>query len=209
MKNAILAGLAIGFACILFLLAPSPLIGALLFALGLLNIRAMKYTLFTGQVQNLLTQEQTAKSLTKIFFANFLGICIAVLFGLLIPEIPALAYGVACAKLALPIGQLFAQSAICGYLMTVATRPSTPWWMTALCVFAFVITGLNHSIADMFYYLFSKQLIAIPALGVTAIGNVVGGLFGALKKGNQSQNSEGYIDAQHPSIPDNKGSHHC
>ena len=48
MLTSILAGISIGIACILFLTAPNPIIGAILFGIGLLNIRLRKHKLVTN-----------------------------------------------------------------------------------------------------------------------------------------------------------------
>ena len=45
--SGIFAGIAIGIACILYCLAPNPIIGAGLFSLGLLAVRIGQYDLFT------------------------------------------------------------------------------------------------------------------------------------------------------------------
>lgn len=189
MFGSILAGFCIGIACIFYILAPNPLIGALLFGLGLMNIRLMKYKLFTGKVQRILDPEfcdggmfQTFTGITGLFLMfilNFIGIAAAFALGAWIPGVIEGATIIATSKLALDGVRLFAQSILCGYLMTIATRPSTPLWMTPLCVFAFVYLGLNHCVADSFYYL-TGITEALPNLGITIAGNFFGGLAGAL-----------------------------
>lgn len=189
MFTSILAGFCIGIACIFYILAPNPLIGALLFGLGLMNIRLMKYKLFTGKIQRIVDPDfcdggvfetfTGVMSLLLMFVLNLFGIAAAFMLGAWIPGVVEGAAAIATSKLALDGMRLFAQSILCGYLMTIATRPSTPLWMTPLCVFAFVYLGLNHCVADSFYYLTALPE-ALPNLGITIAGNFFGGIAGAL-----------------------------
>ena len=48
--KAIMAGMAIALGCCLYLLAPNPTIGAVLFSCGLLCVRIYKLNLFTGKI---------------------------------------------------------------------------------------------------------------------------------------------------------------
>ena len=59
---------------------------------------------------------------------------------------------------------------VCGFLMTIATRPNTPLWVSSLCVAAFIIGKFNHCIADWFY--------APPLLlwACVVLGNFLGGI---------------------------------
>jgi formate/nitrite transporter FocA (FNT family) len=77
-------------------------------------------------------------------------------------------------KLSVPIFTLFFRAILCGALMTLATQKDTSQLMTVGCVFAFVICGLNHCIADFFYVLSTHDLIF--ELLVIIVGNFVGGI---------------------------------
>lgn len=188
---SLLAGFSIGIACILFLLAPNPIIGAGLFALGLLNIRLMKYKLVTGNMQRLVTEYDGSEGLSFVlgmlvgllgmFFLNGLGVLFAAWIGEAITNVGYAASLIAANKLAMPLAEIFARAIVCGYLMTIATRPSTPLWMTLLCVFAFVSTGMAHCVADVFYYsMLSSPSACLPHLGVTVAGNTIGAVGAAL-----------------------------
>lgn len=178
---SILAGFSIGIACILFLTAPNPIIGAVLFGIGLLNIRLMKYKLFTGTIQKIVINDCNILTLLSIFILNAIGITWASFCGLAIDGLFDKAKLIAQAKISMPYIELLIRALVCGYLMTIATRPSTPLWMTLLCVFAFVYTGMCHCIADIFYYsmLNSPSACLLP-LGITVAGNTVGGILAAV-----------------------------
>ena len=188
--KSILAGFSIGIACILYILCPNPIIGACIFGLGLLNIRLMQYNLFTGKTQRLITDTDGSFGeivggligLAFMFILNGIGIAGAVILSGWIPGVTEAAAMIASNKFALDLVRVFGQSLLCGYLMTMATRPSTPMWMTPLPVFAFVYAGLNHCVADLFYYLSSTATIGamLPHLLTTIAGNLFGGIAGAL-----------------------------
>lgn len=192
--KAILAGFCIGIACIIYLMCPNPIIGAALFGLGLMNLRLMGYPLYTGKVQTLTECEDVSETLGGIgilmlmFMANLVGIALAFYLGTwAIPGLAGLASTLALNKLALGLLETFGRGILCGYLMTIATRPSTPLWMTPLCVFAFVYCGFNHSVADSFYYMTQPYYNILPHLAITWAGNLFGGVAGALLTPRQQQ----------------------
>lgn len=53
--RSIQAGAFIALGCILYLLAPNPIVGAALFSIGLISVRLTKSYLFTGQVQKIVS----------------------------------------------------------------------------------------------------------------------------------------------------------
>ena len=189
MIASLLAGFSIGIACILFVTAPNPIIGAVLFGIGLLNIRLMKYKLVTGNMQRIYTESDSPMysligillSLLMMFFVNGIGVLFVAFLGECITNVGYAASLIAMNKLATPLLEVFVRAIVCGYLMTIATRPSTPLWMTPLCVFAFVYTGMYHCVADIFYYsMLSGPSACLPHLGVTVAGNTLGAVGAAV-----------------------------
>ena len=55
--KSILGGLCIGLGCLIYCSVPDHTLGALLFSCGLLAIRLMKYDLFTGKIQYIITKQ--------------------------------------------------------------------------------------------------------------------------------------------------------
>ena len=181
--NSIFAGLCIGLGCWLYVMAPSPLIGALLFSCGLCAVRLMQYNLFTGKVQYLFTKQYKWYEYLLILIFNLFGI--AVMFLIASPEAKQAAAVIGQNKAQQDFSIALWKGIGCGALMTLATYKDTPLYITVLGVFAFIAAGFNHCIADAFYFLatgqFSLNWIAI------LIGNIIGGLlisphtFGAKK----------------------------
>jgi formate/nitrite transporter FocA (FNT family) len=177
--SGIIAGLAIGIACILYCLAPNPIIGAGLFALGLLAVRINKSDLFTGKIQHWGKPGYSTIDMNAMLWGNFGGIFLMVLLAsICFPSVVATAGTIGATKIAVPLLTTFGKAILCGYIMTLATKSDTPLWLSAVCVFAFVCTGLNHCIADMFYYLLTPNDSFYIPLGVTVIGNIIGGRVG-------------------------------
>ena len=189
MLTSILAGISIGIACILFLTAPNPAIGAVLFGIGLLNIRLRKHKLVTGNMQRIVTDVDKPDysllgmliGLLLMFFFNAIGVLAVAWLSGAITNVGYSAALIAANKLAMPLTEVFVRAIVCGYLMTIATRSSTPLWMTPLCVFAFVYTGMCHCVADVFYYsMLSGPSACLPHLGVTIVGNTLGAVGAAV-----------------------------
>ena len=179
--SSILAGIAIGVACILYCLAPNPIIGAGLFAIGLLAVRIMKTNLFTGKIQYLGKSLDFADMFT-ILGGNLIGIfLVTILTYFCFPAVIPIATNIGAAKIAVPLIQTFGKAILCGYIMTLATKPDTPLWVSAVCVFAFVYSGLNHCIADAFYYGLTNSISnKLLPFWITVFGNVIGGKVGGI-----------------------------
>ena len=143
MKNSMLAGFIIGLAALLSCSINNSYLAALLFSLGLLYIRIEKLPLFTGQIQKLPTGEITWWQLFKIFLCNICGVSGAwsLMFGLSFHHNILLEnyVAIATAKWLFPWQYYIVSGLVCGFLMTIATRPNTPLWVSSLCVAAFIL----------------------------------------------------------------------
>ena len=170
--KAFIAGIAIALGGWAYLSAPNPIIGAFIFACGLLTVRLYGLHLFTGKVQFMVTKEEPWYYYPLILLFNFIGvIAIAALSWGTIHEAAAT---IALAKAAqLPIIALV-KGFGCGALMSLATYQETPLWVTILAVATFILAGFNHCIADFYYMLAGGQLSW--NLLLTILGNIIGGI---------------------------------
>ena len=169
--KSVFAGIAIALGCCLYLLAPNPIIGAILFSCGLLCVRIYKLNLFTGKVQFLLTKENPIWFYPLVLIGNLFGVLL--IFGITHSLTCSAAEPLALAKASQSFITAFIKGIGCGMLMSLATYKDSPLWMCLLCVPAFILAGFNHCIADAYYALAGR------AIGwsfiATIIGNTLGG----------------------------------
>lgn len=181
MINSVIAGFLIALGGMMYLQVGG-IWGAVLFSLGLLTILHFKFHLFTGKAGLLTTGEITPYDLTAIWFGNLFGTCGgACLIAFTKPGIK-IAEG-AAAIINTRIANDWIQNVIlgifCGLLMYIAviSYASKPW-VTVMCVSAFILTGFNHCVADMFYLWAANGLVSMSdgliAVLATTLGNVIG-----------------------------------
>ena len=170
--KAIMAGMAISLGCCLYLLAPNPIIGSILFSCGLLSVRIYKLHLFTGKIQCMATDEYNWVYYTVIFLANIVGVVSMWWFTRTLTATAAAP--IAQAKASQPFLIAYAKALGCGMLMSLATYKESPLWMCLICVPAFILAGFNHCIADAYYALAGGTIgWGFPA---TVLGNICGGI---------------------------------
>lgn len=182
--NGILAGILIAIGGSVFLACENRYVGATLFSVALLCICYKGYGLFTGKVGFL--PEQHDKAAWTVVLTALLGNLIATcLFGWAVryalPQLGDIAQTICEAKLT----QLWPQTAIrgllCGVLMYLAVSIFRDHKTTAaifFCVPVFILSGFEHSIADMFYFA-ASGIVSWQACGFlwcVILSNAVGGV---------------------------------
>lgn len=170
--KSIIAGIAIALGGWAYLLAPNPIVGAVLFSCGLLTVRLYGLHLFTGKVQYMITKENPWYYYPLILFGNLFGIMFISCFSRAMVNEAAMT--IALAKDAQLPYIAFLKGIGCGMLMSLATYQKTPLWVTTLAVATFILAGFNHCIAD-FYYMLNGGIISWKIL-LTIAGNIVGGI---------------------------------
>lgn len=184
--DGVLAGSMIAFGGSVLLSCDNRYLGALLFCIALLSICWFGFNLYTGKV-GFLVADHSRRSLAAAFtglLGNFLG---TLLLGLLVAAaLPALreAALAACEK---RLGQLPLQTLLrgfgCGVLMYVAVwtyREKKTVLGILFCIPVFVLSGFEHSIADMFYFSLAGTVFrpaALLFLLLVVLGNSAGGMF--------------------------------
>ena len=182
--QGVMAGLLIILGCAVYLASASVYAGALLFCVALLGICMMGYALFTGKVGFLAERctRADAEGVLLALLGNALG---TLLFGTLLrlglPALSQRAAELCAAKLALPLSQALIRAFFCGVLMYLAVaifRVKGSALGIFLCVPAFILSGFEHSIADMGYFAVAGVLSGrtLAFLAVVVIGNALGGL---------------------------------
>lgn len=200
--KGVLAGIAIsfgGFLCIRTnAIASNTILGSFLFSFGLILICNFNFNLYTGKVCYLFDNKD--KTLIKrisdllimlggnligtLFFANVLRLVMAdnainnKLMETLITSVNS--------KINYEWYQMIGLSFFCGMLVYIAVEGFKKiennfgkYVVLMLAIGGFIVSGFEHSIANMFYYFLSGNysVIAFVSLLLCVIGNSIGGLF--------------------------------
>ena len=148
---SIMSGLMIGFGGIVFLMCTNRIVGATLFSFGLLTIICQGFALYTGRIGYFRTYG--ALSLLITIAGNFVGTFImAKAFQLTRHTVDIVS--VVTPKLQDSSLSVFLLSIGCGAMMYLAVdsyRKSKSWVFVILPIIIFILSGLEHSIANMFY----------------------------------------------------------
>jgi formate/nitrite transporter FocA (FNT family) len=184
--DGILAGAMVSIGGTVLLSCENKVVGAVLFCIALLSICWFGFNLYTGKVGFLLADHSQAN--LSLTFTGLLGNALGtLLFGLLIaaalPQLREAALA-ACEKrlTQLPM-QTLLRGCFCGLLMYVAVwtfREKKTVLGILFCIPVFVLSGFEHSIADMFYFSLAGTVFRAQSLLfllLVVLGNSIGGLF--------------------------------
>lgn len=200
--KGILAGIAIsfgGFLCIRTnAIASNTILGSFLFSFGLILICNFGFNLYTGKVCYLFDESEKTLSqrylyLLEILLGNVLG---TLFFSFILKismadnQINKLVLASLKSSVEAKIGyewyQMVGLSFFCGMLVYIAVEGFKKidnqfgkYVVLMLAIGGFIVSGFEHSIANMFYYFLSGNfsLMAILSLILCVIGNSFGGLF--------------------------------
>lgn len=186
--GGISAGILIAIGGSVYLSCDNKYVGAVLFAVALLCICYKGYSLFTGKV-GLMVETHGKKEWSVLLLGLFGNAVATLLLGLAISyAIPALgdkAVTICNAKLEQEIGQALIRSAFCGMLMYLAVsvyRDKNSIAGIIFCVPVFILSGFEHSVANMFYFgvarIFTLEMVLYILLIIC--GNAVGAILLAL-----------------------------
>ena len=193
--NGIAAGFMIGIGAAVFLSCENKVIGAVLFAVALTAICQLDMMLFTGKIGYIVNAHTKADVLATLFclIGNAIGTWVSgLLIGFCRPALPAVATAMTDTKLSQSAPAVFVSAVFCGILMYTAVaifKEKGSMSGIVFCVPVFILSGFEHSIADMAYFWVAKnsdrQIImqAVVFIVIVIIGNTIGGcLIPLLKK---------------------------
>ena len=176
--KAVLSGFMIAFGCIIYLMCPNKMVGALLFSFGLLTIICRDLFLYTGKI-GYVRQVGIVKILLTIL-GNFVGTYIigTVMQFTRLPFEESIS-SVVSAKLNDSIPSLFILSIACGVMMYLAVdsyKKSRSWLFVILPVVIFILSGFEHSIANMCYFTLANawEPRTFLLIQIMILGNAVG-----------------------------------
>ena len=182
--SGISAGIVILIGCGVYLACDVSYIGALLFSVALLCICLKGYALFTGRVGYLAERhgKREARDLLLALLGNALGVCaLGMALGWALPNLAERARAICALKQTQTPGQTFVRGVFCGVTMYLAVsvyRERKSVLAILFCVPSFILSGFEHSIADMGYFAIAGMVSgrAFGFIGMVLLGNAAGGL---------------------------------
>jgi len=184
--NAVMAGLFIGLAGLIYLSVENKVIGAVLFSFGLLMVVSKGYFLYTGKVGYLIPYEKGyVWLLVKTFLGNVIGIG---LVGLLYQfsgksDVIDQAALLSLTKLESTWYQTLILAIFCGMLMYVAVQGykvmKLDLMKVLVVIFAvtiFILSKFEHSVANLLYFFIGGtwSIKAIFYILLWVLGNGIG-----------------------------------
>lgn len=188
-RRAIMAGMCIALGGVAFLACDVPYIGAIFFSVGLFAVVTRQMALYTGMV-GYLTENcnwDYVGRLLIVIAGNLVGTGM-VGGALRLTRQTALcekAANMCVIKYQDNLLSLLILSIGCGILMYIAvdgyrrfTDPLTKILGVFLCVPVFILCGLEHAIADMFYFFAASawSMRTVICMAVITVGNGIGGV---------------------------------
>ena len=183
-SGSICAGILISIGGAVFLSCDNRYVGAILFSVALLCICYKAYYLFTGKV-GYIVESHTKNDWCNLICGLAGNLITTFLLGMLLrAAIPAMGDNAAtiCAnKLTVPLLSVLIRSVFCGVLMYLSVsifRDHKTPLAILFCIPVFILSGFEHSIADMFYFgasgIFDSRIILFQIMVV--LGNSIGGV---------------------------------
>ncbi len=190
--KSILGGVMIGIGGMVFLSVGGGAVGAFLFSVGLLSILIFDFNLFTGKVCYVKWSFESIIDVLYILSGNMLG---ALLMGDIVyytrPDLAEFARKICEIKLS-EGWRVIILGALCNILIFLAVDAWKRFgfyasFFVVLCVMVFILSGFEHSIANIFYMVCGCNDVPFSRVGpyliMNVVGNSIGGIiFGLLSK---------------------------
>lgn len=182
--QGILAGILISIGGAVFLSCDNRYVGATFFSVALLCICYMGYSLYTGKI--CFIADNHKKEDISVLLLGLLGNTIAtIICGYALryatPSIGETALNICSSKLLQTPIQTLIRGIFCGMLVYLAViifrEKKTPIGII-FCIPVFILSGFEHSIADIFYFA-ASGIVSLKAFGflwLVILGNSIGGL---------------------------------
>lgn len=190
LNDGLIAGMMISIGGAAYLACENKYVGSVLFCVALFCICIKSYSLYTGKIGYLLSKHSKGDIATMLIglIGNVIAtVAIGYLIAAAIPNIATGAETVCQAKLTQQLWQTFVRAVLCGVLVYLAVdifRENKSPLGILLCIPAFIVSGFEHSIADIFYFsAYGKAgLSGVWFILTVLVGNSIGALIIPLLK---------------------------
>lgn len=193
--GGISAGILISIGGSVYLACDNKYVGAVLFSVALLCICIKGYYLFTGKVGYIVESHKGADfvALLSGILSNAAATAVCgLVVRYAVPTSAATAEAICALKLQQAAPQTLIRAILCGVLMYLAVsiyKEKNTIAGIVFCVPVFILSGFEHSIANMFYFsaadIFSLE--AAVYLIIVVVGNSIGGILLPLLKKLESE----------------------
>ena len=183
-SDGLLAGILISIGGTVFLSCDNKYVGAVLFAVALLCICIKGYSLYTGKICYM-TQKHGKEEFLVLLLGLLGNITATSVLGYAlvyaIPKIGETAFTMCSAKLEQSFFQTLIRAIFCGILIYLAVdiyRKEKTVVGIIFCIPVFILSGYEHSIADIFYFA-ASGIVSLKAVGficTVILGNSIGGM---------------------------------
>lgn len=159
-------------------------VGAFFFSIALVCICIKGYTLYTGKI-GFIPEAHDKEAVTTLIWGLVGNIIATLALGLVcrlaIPDLKDPAVSICTAKLGQAWWQTFVRGCMCGVLMYLAVsiwKEKQSVVGILFCVPVFIMSGFEHSIANMFYFAAAdiRSLDAVIYIVIVVLGNTVGAM---------------------------------
>ena len=171
-RQAVVAGMLIGFGVIINTIMVNPIIGALFFGFGLLAIIALGIPLYTGRIG--FYQDKT---LVGVLIGNLIGVVVTIFIYLCAnPDFHNALVQTAQIKFTKNYFEMFCYALLCGMLIHFAVKiKQVP--VTILAIAIFILIGAEHCIADFPFLLAHLNLENFIKWCLVILGNSWGAMY--------------------------------
>ncbi len=185
--KAIMAGIAISTGGIIYLTLENHIAGSFLFSIGLFTIYSFGLNLYTGKICYIpLEKPSYLATVLIVWMGNFVGTGLMGVIFRFTKQAKIIEHTaeIVSLKLSDTLFSTFIMAIMCGIMMCIAvvgfqTIQDTVGKHLALIlpIMVFILSGYEHSIADMFYFTMAGAWNAKAFLYIIVIslGNLVGG----------------------------------
>ncbi len=182
--RGILSGVLIGVGGTVYLSCDNKYFGSIFFSIALLFICMRNYSLFTGKIGFILNDFSVYKSL-DLFYCLLGNVTGAIISGIAIRSsfinLHQISLVICSGKLEQSTLQTFIRAVFCGILMYLAVliyKENKSKIGILFSIPVFILSGYEHSVADVFYFTASGIVSAklVLYIFITIIGNATGSL---------------------------------
>ncbi len=182
--NGIAAGILIALGGSIFLACENKIVGSFLFSVALMSICYLGYSLYTGKICYMpLKHDKDAFSVLLLgLLGNVIGTTICgYLIRYALPKLGETAETICQTKLTQTFPETLIRGFFCGLLIYLAVeiyKKKNTMLGVFICIPVFILSGFEHSIADMFYFA-ASGIVSLEAFGfiwVVILGNTIGGM---------------------------------